>query len=53
MKIEGSYDVSARRQKVWAAFLDPAQLATAMPGCEKLERLGPDEYRAILKIGGR
>ncbi|MEK6664950.1 MAG: SRPBCC domain-containing protein [candidate division NC10 bacterium] len=53
MKIEGSSDIPAPRQKVRAALLDPARLATAMAGCEKLERLGPDEYRAILKIGGR
>ena len=51
MKIEGSYDIPAPRQKVWAAFLDPAQLATAMPGCEKLEAIGEGEYRTILKIG--
>ncbi len=51
MKIEGSYDIPAPRQKVWAAFLDPAQLATAMPGCEKLEAIGEGEYRAVLKIG--
>jgi carbon monoxide dehydrogenase subunit G len=51
VKIEGSYELSAPRQKVWAAFLDPAQLATAMPGCEKLEAVGEGEYRAVLKIG--
>ena len=51
MKIEGSYDIPAPREKVWAAFLDPAQLATAMPGCEKLEAIGEGEYRTVLKIG--
>jgi hypothetical protein len=51
MKLEGSYDVKAPRQKVWSAFLDPETLRKAIPGCEKLEMIGPDEYKATLKIG--
>ncbi len=51
MKIEGSHDISAPRQKVWDAFLDPEVLRQAIPGCEKLEALGNDEYRATMKIG--
>jgi len=51
MKLEGSYDVPAPRQRVWDAFLDPEQLRQAIPGCEKLEALGNDEFKATLKIG--
>jgi uncharacterized protein len=51
MKLEGSYEVRAPRQKVWSAFLDPETLRKAIPGCEKLEMIGPDEYKATLKIG--
>src|SRR5437773_6432010 len=51
MKLEGSYDVKAPRQKVWTAFLDPETLRQAIPGCEKLELVGSDEYKATLKIG--
>ncbi len=51
MKIEGSHDVPAPRQRVWDAFLDPETLRQAIPGCEKLEALGNDEYRAVMKIG--
>jgi uncharacterized protein len=51
MKLEGSYEVKAPRQKVWSAFLDPEILRKAIPGCEKLELTGPDEYKATLKIG--
>jgi uncharacterized protein len=51
MKLEGSYDVPAPRAKVWEAFLDPKRLRKAIPGCEKLEALGPDEFKATLKIG--
>jgi uncharacterized protein len=51
MKIEGSYDIPVPREKVWAAFLDPATLAKAIPGCEGLEEIGPGEYKAKMKIG--
>src|SRR5437870_7305510 len=51
MKLEGSYEVKAPREKVWNAFLDPATLQKAIPGCEKLEALGDDEFKATLKIG--
>lgn len=51
MKLEGSHDVPAPRQKVWDAFLDPDHLRQAIPGCEKLEALGNDEYKATMKVG--
>ena len=51
MKIEGSADIPATREKVWAAFLDPNILAQALPGCEKLEAIGPNEYKATMKVG--
>src|SRR3981081_3031776 len=51
MKIEGSAAIPAARDKVWAAFLDPAILAQALPGCEKLEAIGPNEYKATMKVG--
>ena len=51
MKLEGSHDVPAPRQKVWDAFLDPEQLRQAIPGCENLEALGNDEYKATMKVG--
>jgi uncharacterized protein len=51
MKLEGSYEVAATRQKVWDAFLDPKILKQAIPGCEKLEAIGADEYKATMKVG--
>jgi uncharacterized protein len=51
MKLEGSYDIPAPRDRVWAAFLDPEVLRQAIPGCEKLEALGNDEYKATMKVG--
>lgn len=51
MKLEGAYDVPAPRQKVYEAFLDPNLLRKAIPGCEKLEAVAPDEYKATMKVG--
>jgi carbon monoxide dehydrogenase subunit G len=51
MKLEGSYEVPAPRKKVWEAFLDPKYLRQAIPGCEKLEAVGADEYKSTMKIG--
>ena len=51
MKLEGAYDVPASRKKVWDAFLDPKVLKKAIPGCEKLEAIGADEYKATMKVG--
>jgi carbon monoxide dehydrogenase subunit G len=51
MKLEGSHDVPAPRDKVWQAFLDPEMLRQAIPGCEKLEAIGNDEFKATMKVG--
>ncbi|HEY2992996.1 MAG TPA: carbon monoxide dehydrogenase subunit G [Methylomirabilota bacterium] len=51
MKLEGAYDVPAPRKKVWDAFQDPKLLKKAIPGCEKLDAVGPDEYKATMKVG--
>lgn len=51
MKIEGAHEIAAPRQQVWEAFLDPERLKQAIPGCERLEALGNDEYKATMKVG--
>src|SRR5712692_4520595 len=51
MKIEGSHEIPAPRDRVWSAFLDPEILSTAIPGCEELVAIGPDEYKAVMKVG--
>ncbi len=51
MKIEGSHDIAAPRPRVWDAFFDPERLRQAIPGCEKLEAIGADEYKATMKVG--
>jgi hypothetical protein len=51
MKIEGAHEIPAPRQRVWEAFLDPEHLKKAIPGCERLEAIGDDEYKATMKVG--
>lgn len=51
MKIEGTYTFNAPRERVWQVLLDPKIMAQCMPGCEKLNEVGPDQYEAIMKIG--
>lgn len=50
MKLEGTYTFDAPRETVWKALLDPEVLARTMPGCEKLEQIGENEYKGALKI---
>lgn len=50
MKISGAYPVPAPPERAYAALQDPAILAKSMPGCERLEQTGEDEYRMVLKM---
>jgi hypothetical protein len=51
MKLQGSHTIAAPPAKVFEALTDPAILQRAIPGCEKLEKTGVDEYNVHLKLG--
>jgi carbon monoxide dehydrogenase subunit G len=51
MTLDGTHRFDAPRDRVWAAFNDPAVLARATPGCERLDPVGPDEFDATLSVG--
>lgn len=51
MKIAGNYTFAASREEVWAALNDPEVLARTIPGCQRLEQVGENEYESTLKIG--
>lgn len=51
MKIAGEQTLPARRDAVWQLFNDPERLSRLIPGCEKLEILGPDEYTGQINVG--
>ena len=50
MKIQGTHTFEAPRERVWRALLDPAVLSRTLPGCEKLERVGENEYQGVLNV---
>ena len=50
MKISGSYTLPIAPERAYQLLQDPAILAQAMPGCESLEKIGPDEYSMKMKV---
>jgi carbon monoxide dehydrogenase subunit G len=51
MKLEGEQILPANQERVWALFNDPERLSKLIPGLEKLEILGPNEYAGTITIG--
>lgn len=51
MKIEGTQKISAPRERVFDALIDPAVLQKCIPGCEQMEKTGENQYRAKLSAG--
>jgi carbon monoxide dehydrogenase subunit G len=51
MKIEGTQELNAPRDRVYAALTDPEVLQRCIPGCESLEKTAEDSYAATLKAG--
>jgi len=50
VKVEGNYKLSAPRERVYDLLQDPEVLARCIPGCETLEKIGPDEYTMKMKM---
>ena len=50
MKIDGSYTVPLDRDKAYALLQDPVILAQCMPGADRLEKIGEDEYEMKMKL---
>jgi len=50
LKIAGEYEFDGPRPLVWETLLDPEVLAGVLPGCEKLDLVGQDEYEGALNI---
>lgn len=50
LTLDGSYTFNAPRAVVWEMLQDPEVLRTALPGCEKLEAVGSDEYEGAISI---
>ncbi|HEV2201507.1 MAG TPA: carbon monoxide dehydrogenase subunit G [Bryobacteraceae bacterium] len=50
MKISGTYTLPFPRERTFALMQDPEALARAIPGCEGLQHVGPDEYKMKMKM---
>lgn len=50
MKISGLYRLPYSIEQAYSLMQNPEMLARAMPGCESLEQIGPDEYRMKMKM---
>ena len=50
MKLSGSYEFNATPEKVWQTLTEPASLSACIPGCEQLEEVSKDEYKATVSI---
>jgi carbon monoxide dehydrogenase subunit G len=51
MKVSGSRDLAAARDRVWMALRDPDVLERTVPGCLSLERTGRDRYTITVMAG--
>ena len=51
MKISGTQTFPAPRQKVWEFLIDPQRIAKCLPGCEKMEAVGENEYNSQINVG--
>ena len=50
MNLSGSFQLPAPAERVYHMLLDPAVLARAMPGCERLDSIGENEYAMRMKM---
>jgi len=51
MKIEGTQQLAAPRERVYLALINPEVLKRCIPGCESLALTESGHYEAILKAG--
>jgi carbon monoxide dehydrogenase subunit G len=50
MDVTGSYPFAAPPEAVWKALTDPVVIAGCLPGCDRLDPIGDDKYRAAVTL---
>ena len=50
MDLSASYTLTASPADVWDLLIDPDVVAACLPGCDRLEPIGEDQYRAALTL---
>jgi len=51
VKLEGTHQIEAPRERVYQALVDPEVLQRCIPGCERLERTGENSFAATIRAG--
>jgi uncharacterized protein len=51
MHFEGTVDIAAPRDKVWAFVTDPDQVGQCGPGVERIEVIDDTHFKATAKVG--
>lgn len=51
MRIEGAFLVDAPPETVWRYITDPEHVGPSLPGCEAIEVISDELYKAIVKVG--
>ena len=51
MKVSGEALLHGSTDDVWKTLLDPAVLVRTIPGCERLDEIGPDAYAMTVTAG--
>lgn len=51
MELNANYTFAAPADRVWDLLMDPAALASCLPGCQVFEPDGEDRYRVVLTAG--
>ena len=50
MDLHGTYTFNAPAARVWDLLMDTGQIAACVPGCDRLEPIGDDRYKATLTV---
>ena len=51
MKLEGTQELEATRERVYESLVNPEVLLRCIPGCERLERTGDNTFAATIRAG--
>jgi carbon monoxide dehydrogenase subunit G len=51
MQFEGTFEVDAPRDRVWAFIIDPQQVGQCGPGVESIEVIDDRRFKATAKVG--
>ena len=51
VKLEGTHDIDAPRERVYQSLVNPEVLKRCIPGCERLEKTGENTFAATIRAG--